>query len=207
MHVNGRRKAQGARLKGDQMKRQQSSIDRLPPDILEKFQELLRDPRVTQLQATAAINAILEADGHPDRLSKSAVNRYAVKMDKVGEKLRQSREVAKMWIGRLGAEPQGEVGKLLNEMVRNLAFEVTMKLSEGDELAEPAMLKNLAIAVERLERAAQQNMKVEEEARKHERERLKDETLKAIDKAETQNGGRPMTAEDFRKAIKDAYGV
>ena len=53
-------------------KRQQSSIDRLPGDILEKFQELLRDPRVTGLEATARINRILKAEGHPERISKSA---------------------------------------------------------------------------------------------------------------------------------------
>ncbi len=49
-----------------------SSVHRLPPDILEKLHELLRDPRVTQLEATARINAILEEEGHAQRLSKSA---------------------------------------------------------------------------------------------------------------------------------------
>lgn len=40
-------------------KNQQSSIDRLPPDIREKLFDLLNDPRVTQLAATAEINAWL----------------------------------------------------------------------------------------------------------------------------------------------------
>ena len=147
-------------------KRQQSSIDRLPDDIREKLQELLRDPRVTQLEATARINAVLEAEGHPDRVTKSSVNRYAVSMDRVGAKLRESREVAKMWIGKLGAAPQGEVGKLLNEMVRTLAFEATMAMSEGSEPVQPKMLKDLSIAIERLERAASENVKREDEIRK-----------------------------------------
>ena len=72
-----------------------ASIDRLPADILEQLQELLRDPRVTQLEATARINEILEDEGHEERVSKSAVNRYDMEMRKVGEKLRQSREVAR----------------------------------------------------------------------------------------------------------------
>jgi len=186
------------------MGRQQSSIDRLPDDIRDKLQELLRDPRCTQLDATARINSILEGEGLPERLSKSAVNRYAVKMEEVGAKLRQSREVAQMWIGKLGAEPQGEVGKLLNEVVRNLAFEAALRASEDDEPIEPKMLKNLAIAVERLERAANQNMKVEEEIRKQ-KERLKQETLKALDQAE--GGGGPVTIDDFRKLVKETYGA
>ena len=158
---------QTSKAQGDvTMGQQQSTIDRLPPDILEGLQALLRDARVTQLEATRRINEILEAEGHPERLSKSAVNRYALRMNEVGAKLRQSREIAQMWIGKLGAEPQGEVGKLLNEMVRTLAFEATMKMAEGDDPVEPKMLKDMAIAIERLEKAASENTKREEEIRK-----------------------------------------
>jgi len=177
------------------MSKQQSSVDRLPPDIREKLQELLRDPRVNQLEATARINAILEDEGLPERVSKSAINRYSLKMDKVGSRLQQSREIAQMWIGKLGAEPQGEVGKLLNEMVRTLAFEATMNMADGDVDVEPKMLKDLAIAIERLERAASTNQKREEEIRKKtlaeaadaveksiERKGLSDETVDAIKK-------------------------
>ena len=147
-----------------------STITTLPPDILETLQELLRDPRCTQLDATAKINAILEADGHPERVSKSAVNRYALRMEEVGARLRQSREVAEMWIGKLGSQPQGETGKLLNEIIRTLAFETTMQAAEGDEPVSPAMLKDLALAVQRLESAANLNTdrdkKIRDEARK-----------------------------------------
>ena len=146
-------------------KQQQSSIDRLPDDIRTRLQELLRDPRVTQLAATAQINSILENEGHQERLSKSAVNRYAVRMDRVGQKLRQAREVSKMWIGRLGAEPQGEVGKLLNEMVRTLAFDLVSEMADGDAPIEPRMIKDLAVGIERLEKAASENVKREEEIR------------------------------------------
>lgn len=155
-------------------KKQQSSIDLLPPDILEQLQELLRDPRVLQIEATRRINAILAeqdaADALPDdaprRLSNSSVNRYDIRMRAIGERIRQSREISKMWIGKLGAEPQGEVGKLLNEMVRNLAFDITTEMLDGDAPIEPKMLKDLAIAIERLERAASENVRREEEIRK-----------------------------------------
>ncbi len=189
------------------MGHQQSSIDRLPEDVLQGLQALLRDPRVTQLEATQKINEILERDGHPERLSKSAVNRYSKRMEDVGAKLRQSREVAKMWIGKLGAEPQGEVGKLLNEMVRTLAFEVTMGMAEGEDPIEPKMIKDMAIAIERLEKAASENTKREEEIKKVERERMKKETLKVIDQAEGENNGGPVSVDWFRQKVKEAYGV
>ncbi len=182
------------------MGRQASTIDLLPSDIKEKFQELLRDPRVTQLQATAKINAILEAEGHEDRLSKSAVNRYALRMEEVGSKLKQSREVAEMWVGKLGAQPQGQVGHLLNEMVRTLAFDCAMNLSEGDEPVEPKMLKDLSIAVERLEKAASENVKRETEIRKQAFTEAADQAAKIAKK-----GG--LSAERVQELRKEILGI
>lgn len=152
------------------MARQPSSIDLLPDDIREKLRELLRDPRCTQLEATRKINEILEADGHPERVTKSSVNRYALKMEEAGAKLRQSREIAEMWIGRLGAAPQGQVGNLVNEILRTLSFDVTLFLQKGEVDMESApavvdMLKGLALTMQRLEQAANLNVKREAEIR------------------------------------------
>lgn len=183
--------------RGHDMGRQPSSIDLLPAEIKEQLQELLRDPRCSQLQATAKINAILEAEGHDDRLSKSSVNRYALRMEQVGAKLRQSREVAEMWVGKLGAQPQGQVGHLLNEMVRTLAFDCAMNLSEGDEPIPPRMLKDLSIAVERLEKAASENVKREEDIRKQERERAADQAAKIAKKG----GLSSDTVQEIRRQI------
>lgn len=149
----------------------QSSIDRLPPDILEQFQALLRDPRVTQLDATARINAVLQDDGRAERVSKSAANRYAVKMETVGKKLRESREVAEMWIAKVGAAPQGQMGHLINEMLRTLAFDLTLKLQDGvietdDMPGIIDMLKQLSLSVMRLENAANLNVKREKEIKR-----------------------------------------
>lgn len=181
-------------------KRQQSSIDRLPEDVRTQLQELLRDPRVTQLDATAKINAILEEEGHEERVSKSAVNRYALKMEEVGAKLRQAREISKMWIGKLGAAPQGEVGKLLNEMVRTLAFDAVVTMAEGAAPIEPKMIKDLAIGIERLEKAASENVKREEEIRRRAMQ-------EAADKAEkiAKKGG--LSADAVQTIRREILGI
>uniref|UniRef100_A0A6H2A539 Terminase n=1 Tax=viral metagenome TaxID=1070528 RepID=A0A6H2A539_9ZZZZ len=181
------------------MGRQQSSVDRLPEDIREQLQALLRDPRCTQIDATHRINAILEAEGHPDRISKSAVNRYVGRMEEVGAKLRETREIAQMWIGKLGAEPQGEVGKLLNEMVRTLAFKMAMRAHEGedDEPIDPKLLKSLAISVYRLERAASENVKLEAEIRK----RTLAEAAKTAGATAKRAGLSDEAAEQIRRKI------
>lgn len=149
-----------------------STIERLPDDIKAQLQTLLQDPRVTQLDATAKINQILEAEGHEERVSKSAVNRYAVKMEEVGAKLKQSREMADMWIGKFGAAPQGKLGLLITEMLRTLAYEVTQKIMDAD-FTDPEALDstikqagNLALMAERLERSTSVNVKREQEIRK-----------------------------------------
>ena len=181
---------------------QPSTITRLPEDILEKLQELLRDPRVTQLEATSKINEILEAEGHEERVSKSAVNRYSLHMAEAGEKLRQSREVAKMWIGKLGAAPQGQVGNLVNEILRTLAFDLSLKLQDA-ELNEESIpgvigqLKGLALSVQRLEASSTLNVKREAEIRKQ----ALQEAAEKIDKTASQAGVTPETIALIHEAL------
>jgi hypothetical protein len=150
---------------------QKSTITRLPEEILDRLHELLRDPRVTQLEATAKINAILAAEGGEEQLSKSAVNRYALQMERVGEKVQQSREIAKMWIGKLGAAPQGEMGHLLNESLRSMIFEFQLKLQdmELDEESMPMFskfMRDMSLILQRLEAASTMNVKREAEIRR-----------------------------------------
>jgi len=156
-----------------------SSIETLPPEILEKLQALLRDPRVSQLEVTSKINAILEDTGLEERVSKSSVNRYAVKMDKVGEKLKQSREIAEMWIARLGNQPQGKTGQLINELIRTMTFDVAMQAAEG-EFASPDLLKDLALTMQRLEKAASLNEDREKKIREDERKRVTDDAAQFV---------------------------
>ena len=174
-----------------------STIDRLPEDILRQLQQLLQDPRCTQLEATAKINEVLEAEGHPERVSKSAVNRYAVKMEEVGAKLRQSREVAQMFISQVGAAPQGQTGLLINEMLRSMAFELSLKMQEAAVEDPEAMsatigqLKNLALTMQRLEQSATINVKREAEIRK---QALQDAADTAV--VEVKKGGLSDDAAD-----------
>ncbi|MEX0732854.1 MAG: DUF3486 family protein [Aquisalimonadaceae bacterium] len=186
-----------------------SSIERLPDDIREQLQELLRDPRVTQLEVTERINKLLDQTGFDERLSKSAVNRYAVRMNEVGEKLRQSRQVAEMWIAKLGAQPQGQLGNLVNEMLRSMAFDLALKLQEGELTAEsmPAvieMVKELSLSVTRLERASSENVKREQVIRKQEREKAAEAAASAAEKS---LAGQGMSREGIDAIKREILGI
>jgi hypothetical protein len=175
-----------------------SSIDLLPAHIREELNTLLRGRGITQLEATRRINALLAAEGIDERLSKSAVNRYAVKMKSVGERLQQSREVAEMWIGKLGTAPQGKLGSLVNEMLRTLAFDVSLAVQGGDIDLENApaiagMLKDLAITQERLEKAASENQRREKE--------IIAEATKTMEQSAKRAGASPETIEIIRRDL------
>ncbi len=151
-------------------KRQQSSIDLLPDEVRDQLNELLRDRKVTQLDAVERINQILADMDNPERLSKSAVNRYAVRMEHIGKRMRESREVADALIGKLGSQPQGQIGSMVNEILRSVSFELSLQLTDGelDEKNAPAVagiLKDLALTTMRLEKAANLNVEREKEIR------------------------------------------
>ncbi len=184
-------------------RRQQSSIDRLPEQARDQLNELLRDPAITQLEAVDRINAILDQLQHPERLSKSAVNRYDLKMREVGKRLQQSREVADMWIAKLGAAPQGKVGNLVNEILRSLSFDLSLRagdmdLYDAEELpAVAAMLKDLALTSMRLEKAANLNVEREKEIR---RQTLA-EAAEKVDKAANKAGVTPEAIALIHEAL------
>lgn len=187
---------------------QQSTIARLPEDILERLHELLRDPRVTQMEATARINEILEAEGSPERVTKSAVNRYDLKMREVGEKLRQGREVANMWIGKLGAAPQGAMGNLVNELIRALSFDLALKLQDeeinADNMPEMAkILSHMARTAKELEAAGTMNVKREAEIRRQALEAA----AKAVGETAKEAGVASDTIARLKLDIKQVYGV
>lgn len=191
----------------------QSSIDRLPPKIREALNEWLRDPQITQAQAVertadlvAELNDGLPEDQRIEAPSKSAVNRYAVRMEQVGEKLRQSREIADMWIARIGAQPQGQLGNLVNEMLRTLAFDLALKLQEG-ELTAGTMpgvidqLKELSLSVTRLEKASSENVKREAEIRRQEREKAAEEAAERASSTAKRYGLGEQTVAEIRREI------
>jgi len=187
-----------------------SSVEQLPPEVLEQLQSWLRDPRVTQLDAAGRVNAVIDqvnADLGDDEqpihhVSKSALNRYAQKMEQYGERLRQSREVADMWISRLGAQPQGQVGHLTNELIRTLVFEVSMKLQESELDAESLpgvtdQLKDLALTAQRLEKASSENVKREAEIKKQAQE----EAAERVGQVAQREGLPSDTVESIRREI------
>ena len=145
-----------------------SKIQLLPEDVKQQLDAMLRDGRLQQQDILDLINQRIAHAGLPDdqKLSRSGLNRYASRMEEVGARIRQAREVAEVWTAKLGTAPTSDVGKLLQDMVRTLAFDTSMAMSEAGTPLEPKALSQLALAIQRVEQAAMTSHKREQEIRR-----------------------------------------
>lgn len=185
--LNAHEQSKGAAMK--KAVNRKSKIELLPEEIRAQLNVLIRSGDMTQKDILEAVNAMIEEAGLSDeaKLSRSSFNRYAKRMEDMGQRLRQSREVAEVWITKLGEAPTSDVGKLLQEFVRTMAFETSMKLMESaeqdGEVIAPKALNQLALVVQRIEQAAMTSHKVEKEIRKAFAEEMADKTEQVAKKA------------------------
>ena len=186
-----------------------SSIRRLPTDLREALEAWLRDKRLTQVEAAERLNAFL-AERELPQVSRRAVNRYARSMDKVGERMRQSREMADSWIARLGEQPSGRVGDLVISMMTTLVYEINLKLQDAeiDVDSLPGLsrqLRELSLTVQRLQRASKVSAERELQIREEERREAAEDLAR---RAESEAGASgSVSAERLRQIAREVYGV
>lgn len=106
-----------------------SSVRRLPPELREQLGTLLDQGRTLD-EITAHLNQ-LGAD-----VSRSALGRYKQHLDKVGEKLRRSREVAEALIQKLGTAPESKALRLNVELMHGVLMDLALKINEEGEDGE-----------------------------------------------------------------------
>lgn len=107
---------------------QPSSVDtKLSPDDKEALNKMIASGRWT-------LDGLVEWLGEKGyEISRSALHRHSVNVRKVGEQLRQSREMADALVRDLGpAATDGRQGRLLTEILRKLAFDTLVKKMEGE---------------------------------------------------------------------------
>jgi len=154
-----------------------SSIEKLPEDILATLQALLLDPRITQLQVTHEINALLVEQGEPT-ISKSAVGRYAITFEELTAEAVETERVSELMIKELKINNQSAVGQATAEMLRVMLFRVmpVLKSAMTGELDLTAlkdvtgMINTLATSHEKLERSATENEKRKRDIERHTKE-------------------------------------
>jgi len=170
-----------------QKRGKRSKVDLLPNPIKSKLDELLRDNKHSQVEILELVNLLIEDAGlsETQKLSAAGVNRYATQMETVGHDIRQAREMAEIWVAKLGTKPTGDVSQLLMEMLRTQSFRLLVKANESpDDVLDPKTIGELALGIQRIEKAAMLNMQKEKEIKKA----FADEAADAIDNSAKQAG-------------------
>ncbi len=120
-----------------------SSVKQLDPRIKAEVDTAIRDGRATIDQIVALIHDM------GGEASRSAVGRYKRNAEEQLKRYREAQEVAKVWIGKLQTDPEGDVGRLLAEMLRTTAFQTLGDIDEAspqDIMFLGKALKDLASA-------------------------------------------------------------
>lgn len=141
-----------------------SKVDRLPQALREQLHAML-DAGHTLDEITAHLTA-LGAD-----VSRSGIGRHKQRVDKVAERLRESRHMAEAIMDRMGAQAAtGKSGAALIEMLTTLTSDYLLRrLDDPDAELEVDELRDLARAVKERAQAARATqdyeIKIREEAR------------------------------------------
>jgi hypothetical protein len=170
---------------------QKSSIDRLSKTLREKLIELLQNPAVTQLEVVELINS----EAGKAVVSKSSVNRYKQKLDKFAEKSREAREVADAYIEKYGADSRNKLGKVANEYIRLMVFDLITELEELKESSEdinPRIVSDIIYKVSRAVKDLEQT------------EKLNAERTEEIRKAALEDAAGVVEAEAKSAGLNDA---
>lgn len=124
-----------------------SSIKKLDPRVRDAVDAAVRDGRAT-------IDDIVQLiEQHGGEASRSAVGRYVKNAKQQMEKFRQAKEIAKVWVGKFDEDPDGDVGRLLSEMLRTVAFQTISGFDDTEDGASAGEVMFIAKAIKELAQA------------------------------------------------------
>lgn len=168
-----------------------SSIDRLDPRIREAADTLIREGRAT-------IDEIVDQlRGMGGDVSRSAVGRYKQRAETQMERFREAQEIAKVWVNKLGSDPNGDVGRLLSEMLKTVAFQVAGQLGESGDDVAPKEVAHLSMALKNIGHFEKQNLDRELRVRKE----VANEAAEKVAEVAKSRGLTPDAVEAIRRDI------
>lgn len=124
-----------------------SSIQQLDPRLREAVDGLIREGRYT---LDDILGHLAQLNGGQAPVSRSALGRYAQRAEEQLKRYREAQEVAKVWITKLEREPEGDVARLLPEMLRGIAFVTMGSIGEREEGGDAQEVMFLAKAMKDL---------------------------------------------------------
>lgn len=169
-------------------------VRRLPPELREQLHAML-DAGHTLDEITAHLKS-LGAD-----VSRSGLGRYKQQVDKVAQRLRESRNMAEAVMERMGAQAAtGKSGAALIEMLTTLTSDYLLRrLDDPDAEVEVDELRALARAVKERAQAARATQDYEQKIREDAQREAEKKMEKAVDAAAREGGPKATPEEIFRR--------
>ena len=136
-----------------------SSLKTMPEDVQAQFHALVRAGHTID-----DIRAALAELGHSK--SRSAVGRAVLTANRSLEKYKLAQETAKVWVEKMEADPAGDVGRLLPQMLSAVAYKTLETIGEAEEAVDSRELATLAKALRDLSGADRTRITIEQEMRR-----------------------------------------
>lgn len=182
-------------------RKRKSSVDQLPEPLRDVLEQLLKENRYTLDEITEHMRQLGAG------LSRSAIGRFSRKMDDELAEVRQVREVASYWGQQLKDNPEGDVGRLLIQMLQTVARRHIGDLMGPDAKTPNAMeLMLLGKALQSTISAEKMSAERELKIRDSERKRMAEELQKKV-QAETGDTGGTLTTDRLNEIVREVYGV
>lgn len=179
---------------------QKSAIDRLSPELREKLIEHLQNPAVTQLEIVDLINK----EAGESVVSKSSVNRYKLKLDRFSEKSREAREVADAYVEKFGESNRNKLGKVANEYIRLMVFDLITDLEElkgSEDAIDPKVISDIIYKVSRAIKDLEQAEKLNAERSEEIRQAALKEAVAVVEQNAKLTGLSAETVDKIKKQI------
>ncbi|MFQ2250980.1 DUF3486 family protein [Aeromonas dhakensis] len=183
-------------------KNTKSKIQQLPADIRSQLAAMLRSGDMSQKAILAEVNQLILEAGLPpeEQISRTGLNRYSKQVEAAGSRIAKAREMAEVLTSKLGDAPTSQIGNLMAENMKTMAWETSMALMEATEDGEMIDIKQfnqLALAYQRISQSSILNQKLEKEIRAA----FAAEAATAAEKIVKQAGLTAETAADIKRQI------
>lgn len=151
-------------------KNTKSKIQLLPDDIRSQLAAMLRSGSMSQKDILAEVNKLIVESGLPpeEQISRTGLNRFSKRIAESGSRIARAKEMAEVLTSKLGDAPTSQIGNLMAENMKTMAFETSMALMEASEDGEMIDIKQfnqLALAMQRISQSSILNQKIEKEIR------------------------------------------
>ena len=151
------------------------------------------------------IDRIHEAlQGLGAEVSRSATARYVKNERESMRQMVKAQAMARVWVEQFGKEPDGDVGRLLPQMLEAIAHRTLDDMAESEAVMSPEEVRVMARALKDLSGAKRGNIDIElkmRQVREEERLAVLAEQRAKLEAMPNKGGVTPATKAEIRKAL------